>query len=303
MLIAVVMSIVIAWMLDYSQYRITWKNYQTRFNGYGSIPDVLKGVALAPMQYRVFVPWSFWVLNRAIRSKPLCYEVIKILFMALGLFSMWLMLNTLWDSQLAYVGLLLTAVFYTVQFQFDYTEQYVELAIWAQFVTAVFMGDVGWMIACIVIGALTRETVVFLPVLYLFAKQDIVLFTAFCLLVVFVFFVLRMLYGWKENYLKKGVIIGKEYFSGYNHTFKNIKDIKEGLNWPLHTTWYSMLLVILSFIAICYNSFPQSIAYCVYVVIPFVAVWFCRAMFHETRVGLQLVVFIIPMIGRLLYAY
>ena len=44
-------------LVNYVDFRLTKGNYGAVFNGVGSIPKVLAGESLAPMQYRVFVPW------------------------------------------------------------------------------------------------------------------------------------------------------------------------------------------------------------------------------------------------------
>lgn len=295
MITAIIISLVMAWMLDYAQFAITRNNYNTRFNGFGCISDVLNGSALAPMQYRVAIPWFYKVFPH--------YESIKIILMALGLFSMWLMIETIWGA-FSYQGMFLVGIFYVVNFQYDYTEQYLELAMWAQFLTALYVGNAIWITACLVIAMFCRETSVFLLLVYLLADGFTWMAVILVCAVGISLLIPRLFYGIKPSYLDFGVKIGGEIFKGKNHLTKNLREIKKGLKWFLYPTWFSMLMVVLAFAAIIWGAFPTQLQYVSLVSIPFIILLLFRAMFREgVRIMLPLLVFIVPTIGGLINAH
>lgn len=209
-------------MLDYAQFIITRGNYNSRYNGLGCIRGVLDGTALAPMQYRVAIPWIYRIFPH--------YEIIKIGLMACGLFSMWLMFETIWGAY-SYQAMLITGIFYVINFQYDYAEQYLELSMWAQFLTAVYIGNIPWMVACLVIASLCRETSVFLPLVYFLATGSVVTALVFFAVVGGTLLMPRIIYGIKPSYLDAGVKVGGVPFRGKNHLFKNIDDVRSGLKW------------------------------------------------------------------------
>ena len=292
MIQAIVIALIISWMLDYAQYAITKFNYDNNFNGKGCIESVLNGMALAPMQYRVAIPWLYRIFPY--------YEIIKIFMMAFGLFTMYLM------AEIVYGGyglqtMFITALIYVINFQFDYIEQYLELGIWALFVIGVFTGNLYLLFGCIIAGSLNRETTGFLPLMYLLATGNVMVtwWLIGCLLGVMA--LLRVIYGIKRSYLDDGVFVGQEVFKGKNHLSKNITEIKKGLRWFLSPIWYAIFMVVLVCAAIVWGIFPKGLHYASFVAIPFIIVLLCRAMFREgVRIMLPLSVFIVPFINGVL---
>jgi hypothetical protein len=285
---ALVIAVVMAWFLDYAQFAITGRNYNNQFNGKGCIDSVLKGTALAPMQYRVAIPWLYDLFRH--------YELIKIGLMAFGLFSMWLMIHTVWGAG-AYLGMFVTGIFYVVNFQFDYAEQYLELSLWAQFMTAIYVGNIYWLIICVIVGALNRETSSFLILVYVLATFNLInglwLLLAFGAATAFV----RLRYGIKKSYLEDGVMLGNELFRGKNHFHKNIKDIKRGFKWGLFPTWYAIFMAALVCASTVWGMSHGGFQYASFVGIPFIIILLFRAMVREgVRIMLPLSVFIVPMI-------
>ena len=289
MILAAVIAVIMAWFLDYAQFAITGRNYNNQYNGKGCIPSVLNGTALAPMQYRVAVPYLYSMLRS--------YELVKVLLMAFGLFSMWLMIQTIWSVG-AYQGMFIAGIFYVINFQFDYAEQYLELGVWAQFLTAVYVGSFYWLTVCVIVGAMNRETSLFLVLAYFLATLDPIVSGWLLLMYCLVFVALRLRYGLKRSYLEDGVMLGEELFRGKNHLFKNWKDIKKGMRWALFPTWYAIFMAGLVCAATVWGTFPRGLQSASFVVIPFIIVLLFRAMLREgVRIMLPLLVFVVPMIN------
>lgn len=286
---------ILAWMLDHIQYKISESNYGSEFNGYGAISGVIRGMSYAPMQYRVLIPWLYWPFRR---WHTVSYEILKIAFMTLSLWFFWYYCNTLWGQ--GYMGMFIYALLLLPQFQFDYVEQYVEVTIWIMFILSIHTGNFWISIVAVFVGGLARETTIFLPLLYFLATMRV--WPSLILMIVLGTSLLipRILYGLKESYLKKRVLIpgDRGRFQGKNHLPKNLSDLWSGFGKGLHYSLFSLVYVLLSGLACWINPLPWH--YAVYIVIPFIGLWFCRAMFYETRVGMPLLIFIVPAILEVL---
>lgn len=288
------MVIVLAVMIDVIQYRLTLFNYTNRFNGYGVMESVLDGTALAPMQYRPLVAWLWYPFKIWGRKS---YEVIKVAAIALSFYAIYQMCQLFWGC--GYLGTLIYAILVVSQFQFDYVEQYIEIAIWSSFIISLFTGNILWSAILLVIGSLNREMTLFLPLVYFLATfhwLNSILMLCVCGLTMLS---LRILYGVKKNYVTEVVKLGVRNGGAVvvNESIENATvllsyNIQSFKKKPMVIN--SMILVTFAFAGLFFNYFPMPEIK--YVVIPFVLLWFTKAMFYETRVGLPLSIFVIPVI-------
>jgi len=281
MITAIIISLLIAWVLDYAQFRIVGFNYSCPFNGLGAIESVCAGTALAPMQYRVAVPWMFRGLRKLSPFADIpTYEVLKILMMAFGLFGVWLLASHVFAPLIGWLSLFMTAIFYVGNFQFDYTEQYLELGLWALFIYALYPTNPILAIIVVIIAVLNRETSILLPVMAgLAGIWGMAILSS--ILIFMVMLLLRMYYGFKPSYLDEGVKLGGETFRGKNHFPKNLREIKKGLTWFMYPTWYTLLVIVSGIVSVVLTIFPYPLSNVPFVVFLLFILLVFRAMFHE----------------------
>jgi len=80
----------IAWVIERVQLKIGGQWYGSPFNGYGAIDGTVDKTALAPMRYRVLVPWLVVLVERIfprVKAHRLTalYEPLKIVLIAAAL--------------------------------------------------------------------------------------------------------------------------------------------------------------------------------------------------------------------------
>jgi hypothetical protein len=115
----------LAYLLDRAQIKMCAGNYGSQFNGLGCVDNVNRRVALAPMAYRVLVPWLIWLAERivpSLRSRRLdvLYEPLKVLLLAVALWATQAALGTM--------AMLALAAMLPATFTFEYWDWEVELA-------------------------------------------------------------------------------------------------------------------------------------------------------------------------------
>lgn len=144
----------------YADFHLTKKGFNAKFNGLGCIPAVLDGKSLAPMQYRVLIPWICKIFGKGDRD----FDYIKT-YMWIRWFSVPFALGVahLYFGNIACTGLL--AMFFIGAALYDYTDGYLEVGFLA---TALLLMNLGgpWvfvlMLLCMV-ATLNRETAVVIP--------------------------------------------------------------------------------------------------------------------------------------------
>lgn len=158
--------LLLAWVTDRVQLSMCARNYGAPWNGVGAIDRVLAKTALAPMAYRVLMPWLVGLVERIYphaRSWRIegVYEPLKILMMA------W----AFWGCELAIgrEGALLVIVLLSTTYLYDYWSWAPEMAALA----FALSGNLPLAIVGAVLGALSKpETALLAPLTYLFVTWD-----------------------------------------------------------------------------------------------------------------------------------
>jgi len=142
--------------------RATAGNMGVVWNGYGAIRPVLDGESMAPMQYRVLIPWLASLFSEPSQLK---YLIIKFVGIVGAIAASWL-----WFAHVGVDPVLATtclAGFLVAAAVFDYADAYWEIAL---FSTSFLLIAIGGLLAiCLLpplcfVGALNRETIVFVPI-------------------------------------------------------------------------------------------------------------------------------------------
>ena len=151
--------LLIGYILARVELIITAKNYDNVHVGWGSIPGTLRRKNMAPMRYRVLVPWTIGRI-KDINTRLNAYAVFRWLSVAAALACVaWA-----WDWKVA----LVTAAMIPVTFEFDYWNWPIELG-------AVALGMTGLFVPAAVGGvflALSKETAPIVAVAYWSVTQD-----------------------------------------------------------------------------------------------------------------------------------
>jgi len=152
-----------ALLIDRVQYIVAARNYRSTYSGLGAVDSVLARKALAPMAYRVLVPWLVWLGERVVPAetrKVVLYEPLKI---ALLWACLWAASWVLGETAALVLGLLWLATLL-----FDYWD-------WAVETLALILALSGALPAALVgaaLLALSRETAPLVAVTYGFATGD-----------------------------------------------------------------------------------------------------------------------------------
>ena len=159
--------LVLSLAVIYCDFRGTKHNWGALFNGVGCIPAVLKGESMAPMQYRVLVPWICALFGEG-DKKP------KYLIPYLGL--RWIAITAaLGCAHWCYYGNIahttLLALFFIIAALFDYTDIYIEVALLAVFIMSLYSGHWWLLMLVVLFGVLNRETALVMPFIALLSGQ------------------------------------------------------------------------------------------------------------------------------------
>ena len=146
----------------YADFHLTKKSFGAKFNGLGCIPDVLAGKSLAPMQYRVLIPWICKLFGEGDRD----FAYIKV-YMWIRWFSIPFaigMAHIYFGNPLCTA---LLAIFFVGAALYDYTDGYLEVGFLAT--ALLLMGGGAWFMPAIfilcVVATLNRETAVVIPLI------------------------------------------------------------------------------------------------------------------------------------------
>ena len=160
MAILLIYPFLAALMLSLDHATTSYNN--TPLNGYGGIWPTVKKEARLPMRHRVLVPWlyafTFWLLGgEDDPPEPLpIYLFWKWFFMAASM----MVAAYFFSHAIA----LLLALYWMVTLQYDYWSVYTESLAFLLVLT----GDVRFAAIGVVIGALSKDTAIVLPVVFLF---------------------------------------------------------------------------------------------------------------------------------------
>lgn len=133
----------------YADFRMTKHNMGVQWNGIGCVDNVNNGIADAPMQYRVLVPW-LCRLFRGVNG----YLYLRMLSICFAIVS----------ADYYFQDILATAMlgfFFVLAALYDYTDGYIEVGLFA---LAFTMLDSIWLIPITLLATLNREVGVFIPI-------------------------------------------------------------------------------------------------------------------------------------------
>lgn len=155
---------ILAWALERAQLLLCAHNMGALFNGFGAIEQTNRRTALAPMAYRVLVPWLIGILEKISTriSRLHYYEGIRIALNMLALWSVKMAFG--WEATMVMAILLLPT------FKFDYWDWAIEVSS----ISLAMTGNLALAIPGAILHGLSRETVILAPIAYLLKTGDIV---------------------------------------------------------------------------------------------------------------------------------
>lgn len=199
----ILLWVVVAIALDSAQLRLTAKEYDNQFSSYGSINNVIERIALAPMAYRVLIPWCIQLLEYIpgmINHRIKVYELLKIGSMIFAL--------TCVEYALGLPRALFIAAILPVTFMHNYIDCYFELAAFA----SALSGNYDLTLVSCILLALERETAPLVPLTYFLVTGDtynsliILYFTCFIMLAV------KRIIGYRPLYCER-VMLRKNWLN------------------------------------------------------------------------------------------
>lgn len=234
---------ILALVILVADFRVSCTNMNVPWNGYGAVKQVVKGVSLKPMQYRVLVPWLTYLLGGTVKA----YMFVKYGGVLLMLYGFHWYLGVLGANQA--MGVLALCAFIPITYLYDYADAYYELGFLSLAFGLVISGGSLWLILVIVfMGTLNRETmIIILPFLLGMVGINAVPVTLYSmyLLIASVIFALsagfilpRLLYGKKQRYCNP-IQLGA-----------NLKDVIRTWSDPLEGIVHALILIVGFFCAI-----------------------------------------------------
>ena len=228
----ILLSLILAAIMLYTEFRLTSSFMRFTSNGFGALPLVLQNKADAPAQYRVLIPWMYFIMP--FPPGRTLYVLLKYIGMVFGLVAFGTFAYTVgvpWQFSIP-----LMAAILPMMFMYDYADCYYELGF---FCLAWSMGQQHLVALGIItfLATLNRETGVFIPVGYWALTGDIT--GAIILLVASGLggMIPRLIYGMKPRYCMPGETKPITFCQ-----FKaNIKDLRKAL--AIEHIWTLLLLV------------------------------------------------------------
>jgi hypothetical protein len=152
----------------YADRQLTKHNFGAQFNGIGCISDVLANRSLAPMQYRVLVPWICGLFGAGEKSLPYLrpYIWLRWLSIPFAIGAAHLYFSQIQGPPPVLCTALL-ALFFVAAALYDYTDGYLEIGFFALAFLVMGQQGIGWILLLAVVSllaVLNRETAVFIPV-------------------------------------------------------------------------------------------------------------------------------------------
>lgn len=145
---------VVSLIVIYVDWRMTSHNCNMNGNGLGSVVFVNSGKAFLPAQYRVLVPWLTHYID---------YYYLRWIAIGSSIVCAWLYFGTVMTMPI--LGVLLLALYFVWASVFDYTDGYVEVALFAlSFYLAATTPLNFFMLFVGLMAGLNRETSVFIPI-------------------------------------------------------------------------------------------------------------------------------------------
>jgi len=149
-------AVVLIWIsLIALELRVTRRNVNNRYTGYGSMAATLERNSQAPMRYRVLAAWT--VGRLPLRYWMDGYMALKYGLMGAALFIAYPLIGL--------AGVAVLAVLMAATFEFDYWDCYAELAA----VGLILYGEPWAVLLGALLWGLSKETVFLAPALALFA--------------------------------------------------------------------------------------------------------------------------------------
>lgn len=239
---AVFAILLLSLVVIYADYRLTTHNWGSPWNGIGAIPGVLDGASMAPMQYRVLVPWICALFGRGKTKTPYlgAYTRLRWVSIVLALAMSYIYFAAI--TELALLCTALLALYFVAASLFDYTDGYLEIFFFA-FAFWWFVSGYAWwwLVPPCLIAGINRETTFFIPVIWLMSGD----WAAFWMLLAASYLgyaIPRALYGQKKRYCS---------FLMIRENWQRIKTTHRGEQAWLHSE-YGLFVVLLLMVAGAY---------------------------------------------------
>jgi hypothetical protein len=274
----------------YVDYHLTKHNWGVWCNGVGCIDDVVAGRAQLPMQHRILVPFIVaWLSFGGRVSRAAAYVWVRhVSIVAMYVASWWFFVASGVDPV---AGCVVLAIFVVYASLYDYTDFFVEIALFALFLYAVLTGG-NWLFALPLIACasfLNRETaIVFVPIAYFVSGVDALVSTVAGIIPAFAY--VRLKYDSAERYCK------------FNLLRKNIRGI--GAMFSPHLVLYNehanfFVLVIALAVVYVGTAAQAGLSALEVVMAVFFVLMLIPSMWREIRVFGPVVLVAIPMYLRL----
>ena len=206
MLSTIMFLVFVSWVVIYASFRLTKVGLGMEFNGIGAVPNVLAGTTVAPMQYRVLIPWICKVFSKWLGPGPYKFPYFHIYMrihwigVCLAMVSSFVYFTTLGVNP--FVATSLLALYLVLAAFHDYIDIYLEIAgFCTAFVLMAFSGPLvlsALFVLC-VLAALNKETAIFIPITATFTGVWPVMVVAW-LGVGIGLWIPRLVYGKRESY-------------------------------------------------------------------------------------------------------
>lgn len=237
--------LICALVLERLHLIIAGPNHGTPFNGVGCVDNVLNRTALAPMCYRVLVPWLIglaeWTAPSLKPHRMVVYSAVRTILVWLALWAC--------ERAIGFQGALIVACLLPMTVQFDYWDFAPELAGLALALT----GDFRLALIGSVICAFSRETSLLCPLVYLLMAGKAPLSLVILASVLLCMFVIRIIQGERELYCERIMVK------------RNWRELKAALGSPFFYIQGSFMSLIVAALTLwaCWRraeSWPAALA-------------------------------------------
>lgn len=209
MIATVMLYAILSLFISFTYFKVCFHNMkQGAVNGFGSLQATLQEKNCCPAQFRPLTAWLWAVMVKMLDLKgkhthSLAYEPIRVASIFAATISTHLFLSLYLTPLQTITAVLLMMLLFCASFKFDYTDNYIDLAIFMMFgyimhQQVMFSGVV--MAILVFVGSVNRESAALLPAWYLIHSHDIVAAILLALAYTTGRLMLFRLYGHRRHY-------------------------------------------------------------------------------------------------------
>lgn len=202
----VILYATLSLFISFTYFKVCFHNMkQGAVNGFGSLQATVDGKNHAPAQLRPLTAWIWYFIVKTFRLKgkrihSLAYEPIRAVTIFAAVVATHYYLSLYLTGLQTVLAVMVVMLLFCASFKFDYTDNYIDLAIFMAFGYSTHLGSPFYLILLVLAGAFNRESAALLPAWYLIHTHNISMAGILALAYTIGRLMLFKIYGHRRHY-------------------------------------------------------------------------------------------------------